>query len=174
MAIGLRRNTVLLEPHSEEWAGLALLLAYHFKQAVGDLPCNIKHIGSTALPIKAKPIVDLLVGVKDYEALFQYNEDLAKKGFVFRGSDQPNQYLYVVYDEKDPEVVIAHVHVVKLFGGPYRRYLAFRDYLLNHPAAAKRYEQLKEQLASQYPDDREAYTAGKKAFIAEILKLAKV
>ena len=94
-------------PHSDEWAGLVLLLAYRFKSAVGDLPCNIKHIGSTALPIKAKPIIDLLVGVKDFEELFQYNDQLSAKGFDYRGSDQPNQYLYVVYDDKDPEVVIA-------------------------------------------------------------------
>ena len=174
MSIGLKKNTVSLEPHSDEWAGLVLLLAYRFKSAVGDLPCNIKHIGSTALPIKAKPIIDLLVGVKDFGELFQYNDQLSAKGFDYRGSDQPNQYLYVVYDDKDPEVVIAHVHAVKVHGTAYRRYLAFRDYLLDHPAAAKRYEELKEQLAYQYPNDRQAYTAGKKEFIAAILKSAKV
>lgn len=174
MPLGLKKNRVLLEPHSSEWGGIALLLAYRFKQTVGDLPSNIKHIGSTALPIKAKPIIDLLVGVKDFDGLFRHNDQLAAKGFVYRGSDQPNHYLYVVYDEKDPEVVIAHVHAVKVHGTAYRRYLAFRDYLLDHPAAAKRYEELKEQLANQYPNDRQAYTAGKKEFIAAILKSAKV
>ena len=60
-----------------------------------------------------------------------------------------------------------HVHV--RLPDDAARELAFRDLLRAHPALAREYEQLKERLAARYPTDRDAYTAGKTAFITEAL-----
>jgi GrpB-like predicted nucleotidyltransferase (UPF0157 family) len=52
--------------------------------------------------------------------------------------------------------------------------LAFRDLLRADPALVRRYALLKENLAARFPMDRDAYTEGKSAFVANALgQLAK-
>jgi GrpB-like predicted nucleotidyltransferase (UPF0157 family) len=51
--------------------------------------------------------------------------------------------------------------------------LAFRDYLRAHPDAGAEYAALKRRLASEFPNDRTAYTVGKTDFIARITMLAR-
>lgn len=49
----------------------------------------------------------------------------------------------------------------------------FKKYLTNHKEHIKKYCELKEKLAEQYPEDRPKYTQGKNEFIAEVIKAAK-
>jgi GrpB-like predicted nucleotidyltransferase (UPF0157 family) len=50
--------------------------------------------------------------------------------------------------------------------------LVFRDYLRDHPDAVARYARLKRELEARHPTDRDAYTAGKDGFVAEIVRAA--
>ena len=69
-----------------------------------------------------------------------------------------------------------HVHVVQNGGAEERRTLTFRDYLREHGALAREYEQLKRDLATQLaPSDREsheAYARAKTDFIDRIVAIA--
>ena len=60
-------------------------------------------------------------------------------------------------------------HFVEHGGVQWRACLAFRDALRADPARAGAYQALKRELAARHPDDRAAYTAGKGAFVAEVL-----
>ena len=51
--------------------------------------------------------------------------------------------------------------------------LLFRDYLIEHPDVAGKYQNLKIHLSKMYPNDRVAYTKGKTEFIEEVTKEAK-
>jgi len=51
--------------------------------------------------------------------------------------------------------------------------LLFRDYLIAHQDVAAEYADLKFRLATEYPNDRVAYTEGKTAFIVEVTGRAK-
>ena len=51
--------------------------------------------------------------------------------------------------------------------------LYFRDYLNKYPETARRYEELKQNLADQFRNDRDAYTDAKSDFIAEYSQKAK-
>lgn len=46
----------------------------------------------------------------------------------------------------------------------------FRDWLQGHPDAAAEHMALKRMLADRHPADREAYIAGKTAFVEEVLR----
>jgi GrpB-like predicted nucleotidyltransferase (UPF0157 family) len=48
--------------------------------------------------------------------------------------------------------------------------LAFCEYLRRHPEEVARYARLKRDLAARHPTDREAYTAGKDEFVAEVVR----
>ena len=51
--------------------------------------------------------------------------------------------------------------------------LLFRDYLIEHPEAAKEYEDSKIRLGSVSPNDRLAYTQGKTDFTTRITEEAR-
>ena len=68
MSLGLKRGTVQLEPRDKQWDDVAVQTIKTLKSILGDDAIDIQHIGSTAIPaIKAKPIIDIAVGVTDFE-----------------------------------------------------------------------------------------------------------
>lgn len=68
MPLGLKRGTVQLEPHDKQWDEIAIQTIKTLKTILGDDAIDIQHIGSTAIPvIKAKPIIDIVVGVTNFE-----------------------------------------------------------------------------------------------------------
>ena len=99
MTLGLKRGTVQLEPHDKQWDEIAVQTIKTLKAILGDDVIDIQHIGSTAIPaIKAKPIIDIVVGVTDFDRIKSYNEQLQKEGIFYRGSDVEHQLLYVMGD----------------------------------------------------------------------------
>lgn len=132
---------------------------------------DIQHIGSTAIPnIKAKPIIDIYVGIEslqyapqaialikslEYQAVVQYpdeNKICLIKGIPPFGTKRTN-----------------HTHIVTYQGDHWNAAILFRDYLRTHPEEAKKYEQLKIELLKKFQFDREGYTAGKNEYVAKIL-----
>ena len=70
-----------LEPHDKQWDESANQTIKNLKTILGDDAVDIQHIGSTAIPaIKVKPIIDIAVGVTDFEKIMSYNEQLQKEG----------------------------------------------------------------------------------------------
>lgn len=131
---------------------------------------DAQHIGSTSVPaIWAKPIIDIVIGVRDFTALIGMNAILEKHGFIYRGQDQPDQHLYVCGTDN---VRTHHIHAVIFKSEAWNNYINFRDYLNSHPQAAEEYCELKKSLAEQYANSRERYTALKSEFIHRVLAAA--
>lgn len=169
MSLGLKRGTVQLESHDKQWDETVVQTIVKLKAILGDDAIDIQHIGSTAIPaIKAKPIIDIAVGVTDFDKVMLHNEQLQKEGIFYRGSDVEYQLLYVMGDMKN-DIRTHHIHVVKWNGTEWKNYIYFRDYLNSNENAALRYQQLKEELERKYADDRMAYTSGKQDMIDIIL-----
>lgn len=173
MKLGLKRGVVELLPHQDIWEDIAKATISLLYDLLSGIAIEIQHVGSTAVRgISAKPIIDISVGVKKLEDILPYIQLLEKNGIVFRGEDVSDQYLFVIGDfEKDTRS--HHIHAVEHNSVAWKNYIKFRDYLNEHPAKAKEYEELKQELAKLYPDDRVAYTSGKQKFIDEILTLAE-
>ena len=172
MPLGLRRGTVRLEPHDPRWEEEAEKAIRIIKSILGEDAVDVQHVGSTAISaISATPIIDLVVGVNDLSQIMEYNDRLLQEGIYYRNSDVANQLLYVMGDlEKDTRT--HHIHVVIWGGAEWNDYVNFRDYLNCNIDMALQYQQLKEQLESRFSDDRDAYTKGKHALIADILEQA--
>lgn len=168
LEIGLKRGTVVLREYDPEWAHVFELEKSFLVNLLGKDCLAIEHIGSTAVPgLAAKPIIDMLMGVRSLADVSELSPVLEKNGYEYRenGSDD-KQVLFV----KGPEEKRTHYLHIMEFGGPmWRNDLAFRDYLRTHPEAAVQYQSLKQELASKYKDDRTNYTKGKEDFIGEIL-----
>ena len=172
--IGLKRGTVKLIPHQNEWCKEAERTIGELRHLLGNIAIDIQYIGSTAISsIHAKPIIDIAVGVYDLNDIMLYVEVLEKNGFIFRGEDFSKQALFVKGDfVKD--IRTHHIHIVKWNGNEWNNYINFRDYLNAFPEKAMIYDDLKLKLAIQFSAERRQYTEGKQKLIEEFLKEARL
>ena len=162
----------MLVPHQEEWTQNAERTIQVLNRLLEPVAVDIQHIGSTAIPsIHAKPIIDLVVGVRNLDDIAPYVELLKQHDFVFRGEDVAGQLLFVMGDsEKDTRT--HHIHVVRWNGAEWNNYINFRDYLNRFPDKAIEYDVCKKKLVAQFADDRGSYTTGKQELIDRLLKEA--
>ena len=99
MQIGLKGRTVLVEPHRIEWEIAAQETISSLKKILKDDIIDAQHIGSTAIKnICAKPTVDIVVGVSNFDKIIKHNDDLMKNGIVYHMQYPSGQYLYVMGD----------------------------------------------------------------------------
>lgn len=165
-------SRVELLPHNPAWAAAFEAEAARLITALQPILILVHHIGSTRIPrILAKPTIDILVEVTDIEKVDQFNEQMVLLGYQPKGENGIPRRRY--FRKVDGERHTHHVHVFGRADPEALRHLNFCAYLIAFPDAAQEYSQLKERLARQYPDDREAYTNGKETFIRNIDRLAK-
>ncbi|GGU37448.1 GrpB family protein [Lentzea flava] len=134
---------------------------------------GVEHIGSTAVPgLAAKPIVDLMVSVADLDAVVaQASGLLVAEGWVYVAPEldrRPWRRFFVKPDASGRRRE-AHLHLVQAGHPRWTDQIRFRDALRNDARLARAYEDLKQRLATENGHDREAYTAGKAAFVASVL-----
>jgi GrpB-like predicted nucleotidyltransferase (UPF0157 family) len=77
------------------------------------------------------------------------------------------------YDMKERDKQKFHLHIRQKDSDSWNDEIYFRDYLRQNADARNEYEQLKLRLAQLHKYDREAYTAAKTDFIANITRKAK-
>ncbi|HEX8283194.1 MAG TPA: GrpB family protein [Pyrinomonadaceae bacterium] len=167
--LGLRKGTVRLVPHAEAWHQMFDQEAGRIRAAVGGLAAAVEHVGSTAVcGISAKPVIDIAVAVRELADAARCVAPLEGLGYEYRGENGiPGRHYFTMGEPRTH-----HLHVVELGGEFWRGHLLFRDHLRRHPHAAKEYDDLKQKLAREHPEDRAAYTDGKAAFITGVIKAA--
>ena len=172
--LGLKRGEVRLADHNPEWGMLAVQMTEWLKSIFGAKAIDIQHVGSTSIKgIKAKPIIDIAVGVIGFDCLDDVFVLLDENGLV-KSAAQPilGDILCAFKDKSVNEKYVVHI---ELFGGEqWHNHTDFRDYLNAFPKKANAYEELKIGLAKQYPNDRNAYLNGKRSFIEKTLIEARI
>lgn len=140
--------------------------------ACRDLLLAVEHIGSTSVPgLGAKPIIDVMPGLRTFEDGGKVVSPLERIGYEYRGEyGIPGRHLFVKDDPGTGER-IANVHMYAVGHDEWIAHLALRDYLRTHEAWRDRYWALKQELAQKYRDDVEAYAEAKTAFVKEVVAL---
>lgn len=154
---------VKVTDYNPEWPAMFQSEEARLKQVFLDEVIMIHHIGSTSVPgIKAKPIIDIMPLVKDINVIDRLNSRLMELGYEPMGEfGIPGRRFF----RRGGDVRTHHVHVFQAGSIEIERHLAFRDYLRAHPEEAKKYGELKERLAKEFPNDIEGYIAGKDTFV---------
>jgi GrpB-like predicted nucleotidyltransferase (UPF0157 family) len=135
--------------------------AARIRSALGPLVLAIEHYGSTAVPnLRAKPIIDLLIGVADVDHGLQMIEPMTSLGYDYAGSQGIPEHH--VFGRGDPRTYL--VHVVVHGGDQWIAGLAFRDRLRTDADLRAEYQALKERLAAEVTS-RAEYTARKSEFV---------
>ena len=158
-------------PHSPGWAAVVRAEADRLTAVPGDEVIAIHHIGSIAIPgISAKPIINILLAVREVERLDELRPEMAALDYEGRGEfGLPGRRYFARTTDRRR---MHQIHAYKTDNPGLEPHLAFRDYLIYHPENAQAYGRLKEDLAEEFPKDIEGCMAGKDAFIKETEKKA--
>lgn len=135
-------------------------------QILGQLALQIDHIGSTAVPgLAAKDVIDIQVTVAELRpeitnklvaAGYQHLPHITHDHLPPGGDPRPERWAKLIFIQPEGGRRV-NIHV-RPAGNPNQQYpLLFRDYLRQHPNAAKAIETIKRQLAKYHPNDVEAY-----------------
>ncbi|MGG5507966.1 MULTISPECIES: GrpB family protein [unclassified Myroides] len=178
------------EPYTSLWKTQFASMQAELMDRLKTLQPVIEHIGSTAVEgLSAKPIIDIMIGVKGEEVLDlvppclegqnyvyyeQYNEEMPYRRFFVRLKEKPSclglpESVGVGEDIperlNDHQMRLAHIHVLPVNSVHWIRHIAFRDYLRTHPEVKAAYQVLKEQLVLQQWKTGNDYNEGKDAFL---------
>lgn len=178
------------EPYNPMWKEQFDCIKHDLMLHLQTLNPQIEHIGSTSVEgLAAKPIIDILIGVRDESELNQVPALVAGKNYVYYpkyNADMPYRRFFVLLKEAPqtwdlPEIIdvddsipekmhdhalrVAHIHVMPITSEHWTRHLAFRDYLRAHPEVKAAYQKIKEQLVQQQWQDGNDYNDGKDEFI---------
>jgi GrpB-like predicted nucleotidyltransferase (UPF0157 family) len=153
------------------WPELFAHEAAAIEGAIGSwITGGIHHVGSTAVPgLTAKPVIDIAVGVTDLTSSKPCIQVLAGLGYRYFPYRTGVMHWFC---KPGPTKRTHHLHLLPTGSPRFVAELAFRDNLRAHPTEARRYQRLKQRLAAQYRHDREAYTEGKAALVAELTTAA--
>jgi GrpB-like predicted nucleotidyltransferase (UPF0157 family) len=162
-------ESVHVVPSNPRWPELAEAEAARVREALSPwLTGGVHHVGSTSVPgLEAKPILDLLAGVRELEVPARPALEALGWHLVPPELDgQPWRRFYVLPRE---DRRYAHLHLVVPGTPQWGAFLAFPQWLREDASVRERYAALKRELAERHRDDREAYTRGKADFIMGVL-----
>jgi GrpB-like predicted nucleotidyltransferase (UPF0157 family) len=129
----------------------------------------IEHVGSTAIPrIVAKPIIDMMAGVRDLKEARAAFGPLRDQSYV-HDPHRPGIAHHFAKPSRQLSEMTHSLHLTEPGSDLWCERLAFRDALRRDAELAAEYEALKLKLASVFRDDGQAYVAAKRAFVTRVL-----
>ncbi|MGD1994348.1 MAG: GrpB family protein [Anaerolineae bacterium] len=165
---------VIIVDYDPDWSAQYAAEADRIREVLGDRVVAVEHIGSTAVPgLGAKPIIDLVVGLRDLADAQDCIAPLERLGYEYVPQHEARMPERRYFHKGPPRGRTHHLHMVEVTSGFWKRHLLFRDYLRAHPGVAREYEALKRELAGRHGADREAYTDAKTAFIERVVDRAR-
>jgi GrpB-like predicted nucleotidyltransferase (UPF0157 family) len=160
--LGLEQGSNRLVDHNPLWPQAFAEEAARIRAGLGEKVLAIEHYGSTSVPgLRAKPIIDLQIGVADIDDGLLFIEPMAGLGYDYAGDQGIPEHH--IFGKRLARTFLAHVVVYQ--GAQWVRCLRFRDRLRSDANLRAAYEALKLRLASDPTNTRAAYTKGKTSFI---------
>ena len=157
-----------IHQYSEELPAQFEVKAEQIRRVLGD-GVAIEHVGSSAVGIGGKNIIDILVGVKNIR---KAADKLIAAGY-FEGNDSHDDRVFLASRQEETQAGDTHVHVCIKDSPVYHDFLTLRDYLRTYPEEAKAYEEHKHEFSEQAERDRKQYKKLKSAYVSALLERAR-
>jgi GrpB-like predicted nucleotidyltransferase (UPF0157 family) len=161
-----------IDSWTDEWEKSYSREKEKLKEVFKEELVDIYHIGSTSIPTIgfAKPIIDILIVVRNIKNVDLYNSEMLKLEYEPKGE---NGIAGRRYFTKGKDNRTHHVHIFQ-FGSEFIKiHLDFKEFLIKNPIEAKKYGELKINLAKQFPDEHHKYQEGKQQFVNNLVKKVK-
>lgn len=155
----------VFKKHSPEYSAFFATEKKKLAKTLGS-SAKIEHVGSTAVPgLGGKGILDIVIGVQRSK-FAEAKRRLEQAGYEFREkASYPERWFFRIdYPHRRTKRRV-HLHLTRLNGRDWQDMIGFRDYLLKHPDAVKRYAVLKKEGVKIARGVGEEYRKHKEAFI---------
>jgi GrpB-like predicted nucleotidyltransferase (UPF0157 family) len=164
-------ESIEIEPSNPDWIDAGSAEARGLLHRLGPFGVKeVEHIGSTSIRnLPAKPILDLMAMIPSFDDLDEIACTLAKDQWHYVPPELDNRPWRRFFIKVENEKRVAHLHLMPDGEPRWVQQRLFRDFLNGNPTLKDDYAELKKHLANQFPDDREAYSEGKTAFIQRVL-----
>lgn len=168
----MTRAPVILEEYCSSWPLKFEEEKRHLLSIAGDWNLGgIEHVGSTAVPgMVAKPVIDVMFGVKTLAESKPAIDVLIKAGYEYWPYKADVMHWFC---KPSDAFRTHHLHLIPYQSPLWQERITFREVLLNNSDVAKDYANLKRELATNFKDDREAYTEKKWPFIQQVLEIMR-
>jgi GrpB-like predicted nucleotidyltransferase (UPF0157 family) len=169
MVLGLPSGEVWLLDAHKAWAEEFALEKARIINAVSKHILEIQHVGSTAIPgVPAKPVLDILVGVEDFDEASVCVRPLERIGYRYRYEHGiPRRHYFVKGDPRTH-----HLHMVERDSHHWTMTVTFKEFLKRDSKSACAYADAKRSLAARYSRDRKSYQCEKDKVVERLLALA--
>jgi GrpB-like predicted nucleotidyltransferase (UPF0157 family) len=162
--LGLKNGINLLVDYDPEWPIAFEAERARIYSAVGDVARGIEHYGSTAVAgLRAKPILDILVGVAPLDDWIKCKSPLEKLGYDYaENAGVPGHFIFGRGRDRSERTHL--VHIVEFEGESWRSNLKFRDALRENGSLRAEYLKAKEDAVASAPEGRARYNELKHSF----------
>ncbi|WP_256022358.1 GrpB family protein [Paenibacillus kribbensis] len=161
---------ISLVPYDEQWPILFQNEKVNLLKAFGDDVIDIEHFGSTSVHgMFAKPIIDLLIGVKTLELNSYVTNKLIKLGYEGFGETGVKGRLYF----RKRQEHAYNLAVVIWNGEQWVNNLLIRNYLRDNPHAAQQYCEKKLNAIHKGYTTLLSYSDEKADYVSNLLEQAK-
>lgn len=160
---------ILLAEYNPAWPTLYEREAEKIQKALGNNALQIHHVGSTSVPgLCAKPVIDILLLVKDAADEPDYLLKMTQAGYILR-IRKPDWFEHRMFKGPDTDI---NLHVFSEDCDEPARMLAFRDRLRASEEDLSLYASVKRELANRRWKHVQHYADAKSEVVAEIMARA--
>lgn len=128
----------------------------------------IEHVGSSAVGVGGKNIIDILIGVSDKDEMFKIRDILKTNGY-FEGYDSHDDRIFLASSENETGDGDFHIHICPITYNSYKDFILLRDFLISNPEKGKEYYNKKIELANKAVFDRQKYKTLKSQYLTKLL-----
>ena len=132
----------------------------------------IEHVGSSAVGIGGKNIIDILIGVSDKDEMLRVRDILKANGY-FEGHDSHDDRIFLASSENETGDGDFHIHICPITSNSYKDFILLRDFLISNPEKSKEYYNKKIELANKAGFDRQKYKTLKSQYLTKLLSEIK-
>ena len=133
---------------------------------------TIEYVGSSAVGIGGKNIVDILIGVSDDVEMKNVRDILIKNGY-FEGDGSYDDRIFLASREEETREGDFHVHICPILNDSYKDFIILRDFLISNPDRAREYFKKKYEFVNKANFDRKKYKTLKSKYVSKLLLDAK-
>ncbi|WP_052951820.1 GrpB family protein [Devosia soli] len=171
--LGLKHGVNYLVDYQTCWKLEFEAESRRIKAALGKLAKGVEHYGSTAVEgMRAKPILDILVGVEPLELWKECFGPLESLGYDYaEHAGVPGHFVFGKGRDKSERTHL--LHIVQFEGPSWSSNLQLRDALRQDEHLRERYVAAKEAAIASAPTGRVQYNELKRAFIDEAKALLR-
>lgn len=158
---------VKIVSYDAEWPLDFLKEKIRLEQTLSGPFIGFEHIGSTSIPgMYSKPIIDIMVGIKDYPPNLDLINQFCLLGYSYFGEAGVSKRLYLTLRDK----INYNLSVVLLNGSHWKQNIAVRDFLREHPEECREYEKVKFFAINSGANHLISYSDFKKVFLNKLFE----